>query len=184
MNKATSDWANGYDSLMNKYYNRLLKFKPLLPVFCFLIFLSCNEKQPAKTVEIVKEHPEEVILRLEKKWLNAEFKLDTASIAPLLHARFISINGSRISGKQEELKGVYENISAMQKAGVALDSFRLEEAQIRLYDSTGIATFIVHTFKKDKGKPVEKRTRFYDVWIKRSGQWKAVSSQGTVLTEQ
>lgn len=25
MNKATSEWADGYDSLMNKYYNRLLK---------------------------------------------------------------------------------------------------------------------------------------------------------------
>lgn len=160
------------------------KFKPLLPAICFLILLSCNEKQPAKTVEIVREHPEEAILRLEKKWLDAEFKLDTASIAPLLHPRFISINGNRISGKQDELKGIYENISAMQKNGIVLDSLRLEDAQVRLYDSTGIATLIVHTFKKDKGKPVEKRTRFYDVWIKRSGQWKAVSSQGTVLTEQ
>jgi hypothetical protein len=162
----------------------VLKFKTLLPAFCLLILLSCNEKQPAKTVEIVKEHPEEVILRLEKKWLDAEFNLDTASIAPLLHPRFISINGNRISGKQEELKGIYENISTMQKNGIVLDSLRLEDAQVRLYDSTGIATFIVHTFKKDKGKPVEKRTRFYDVWIKRSGQWKVVSSQGTVLTEQ
>ena len=25
MNKATTEWADGYDSLMNKYYNRLLK---------------------------------------------------------------------------------------------------------------------------------------------------------------
>jgi len=159
------------------------EFKPLLPALLVLLFISCQEKQPVKTELPVKEHPEETILRLEKKWLDAEFNLDTASIAPLLHPRFITINGNQISGRQEELKGIYENISAMQKAGIVLDSLRLEDAQVRLYDSTGIATFIVHTFKKDKGKAVEKRTRFYDVWIKRSGQWKAVSSQGTVLPE-
>jgi hypothetical protein len=159
-------------------------FNPLFTILCILTLLSCNEQQPVKTEPPVKENAEQTILTLEKKWLDAEFNLDTASIAPLLHPRFISINGNRISGKQEELKGIYENISTMQKNGIVLDSLRLEDAQVRLYDSTGIATFIVHTFKKDKGKPVEKRTRFYDVWIKRSGQWKVVSSQGTVLTEQ
>jgi hypothetical protein len=155
----------------------------LLAGIILLLAIGCKEKQPEKSVIIVSDHPEETILRLEKKWLDAEFRLDTASIAPLLHPRFISINGSRISGKQEELKGIYDHISAMQKEGIVLDSLRLEDAQVRLYDSTAITTFIVHTFKKDKGKPVEKRTRFYDVWIKRSGQWKAVSSQGTVLPE-
>ncbi len=156
----------------------------LLPAcFLFLLVIGCKEKEPEKPNIVLMDHPEETILRLEKKWLDAEFRLDTASIAPLLHPRFISINGSRISGKQEELKGIYEHISTMQKDGVILDSLRLEDTQVRLYDSTAIATFIVHTFKKDKGKPVEKRTQFYDVWIKRTGQWKAVSSQGTVLPE-
>lgn len=159
-------------------------FNPLLAGFIFLLAIGCREKKQEKSEIIVKDHPEETILRLEKNWLDAEFRLDTASIAPLLHPRFISINGNRISGKQEELKGIYEHISAMQKEGVVLDSLRLEDTQVRLYDSTAIATFIVHTFKKDKGKSVEKRTRFYDVWIKRSGQWKAVSSQGTVLAEK
>jgi len=153
---------------------------------CFsLLFLVISCKEKAKPVEalVIPEQPEKTILALEKQWLDAEFKLDTASIAPLLHPRFISINGQQISGKQEELAGIYKNIAAMQAAGILLDSLRLEDAQVRLYDSTAIATFIVHTFKKDKGTPVEKRTRFYDVWIKRLGKWKAVSSQGTVLTE-
>jgi hypothetical protein len=155
-------------------------------MFCSsLLFLvtSCKEKTKPVPEKVVAEQPERTILTLEKQWLDAEFKLDTASIAGLLHPRFISINGRQISGKQEELAGIYKNIAAMQSAGILLDSLRLEDAQVRLYDSTAIATFIVHTFKKDKGKPIEKRTRFYDVWIKRMGKWKAVSSQGTVLTE-
>jgi hypothetical protein len=154
-------------------------------LFSTIVFIafSCNEPAAKKEAEIIKEHPEAAILSLEKKWLDAEFNLDTSTIAGLLHPRFISVNGRQISGKQEELAGIYNNISAMQKEGILLDSLRLEDAQVRLFDSTAIATFIVHTFKKDKGKPVEKRTRFYDVWIKRSGQWKAVSSQGTIFAE-
>lgn len=155
-------------------------------MFCSsLLFLviSCKEKAKPVEAQVKPEQPEKTILDLEKQWLDAEFKLDTASIAGLLHPRFISINGQQISGKQEELAGIYKNIAAMQAAGIFLDSLRLEDAQVRLYDSTAIATFIVHTFKKEKGKPTEKRTRFYDVWIKRLGKWKAVSSQGTVLTE-
>jgi hypothetical protein len=161
---------------------RLLKTSLCSAVFFFV--LSCSGPSAKKEAEIMKEHPEAVILSLEKKWLDAEFNLDTATIAGLLHPRFISVNGREISGKQQELTGIYNNISAMRKDSILLDSFRFEDAQVRLFDSTAIATFIVHSFKKDNGRPVEKSTRFYDVWIKRTGNWKAISSQGTVLTEK
>jgi hypothetical protein len=160
---------------------RLLKTS-ICSAVLFLTF-SCSGPSDKNETGIMKEQPEAVILSLEKKWLDAEFNLDTATIAGLLHTRFISVNGREISGKQQELTGIYNNISAMRKDGIVLDSLRFEDAQVRLFDSTAIATFIVHSFKKDKGRPVEKLTRFYDVWIKRMGNWKAVSSQGTVLTE-
>jgi hypothetical protein len=145
--------------------------------------IACKEQLKAVPDIVVADHPENTILLLEKNWLDAEFRLDTATIAGFLHPRFISVNGRQISGKQQELTGIYNTISAMRKDGILLDSFRFEDAQVRLYDSTAIATFIVHSYKKDKGRPVEKLTRFYDVWIRRMGNWKAISSQGTVLAE-
>jgi len=35
---------------------------------------------------------------------------------------------------------------------------------VNLYKDAAVVSFVVHTYKKDKGKPIEKRTRFYDVW--------------------
>ena len=122
------------------------------------------------------------LLSLEKKWLEAEFNLDTAYIAGLLDPGFIGISADKIGTKQQELKGMYDNISNMRSDSIFLDSLRFEDARVNIYDNSAVVTMIVHTYKKDKRKPVEKRTRFYDVWIKREGGWKAVSSQGTVLS--
>ena len=70
---------------------------------------------------------------------------------------------------------------SMRRDNVFLDPVKLEDASVKLYDNTAVAIFIVHTYKKEKGKPTEKRTRFYDVWIKRNGKWLAVASQGTTM---
>lgn len=152
-------------------------------MFAFLYFLSaCSQTSTDKHVSTssateTKEH----LLSLERKWLEAEFALDTAYIASLLDSTFISISAGHISNKEQELKGIYENISAMRKDSIFLDSMRFEEVLVHVYEHTAVASFIVHTYKKDKGRPTEKRTRFYDVWIKRGENWKAVSSQGTVV---
>lgn len=151
----------------------------------FLYFLpGCSpadtDKQAAST-DLSSGKTKDNLLALERKWLEAEFALDTASISILLDSTFISISAGHISNKQQELKGIYENISAMRKDSIFLDSMKFEETLVHVYENTAVASFIVHTYKKDKGRPVEKRTRFYDVWIKRGENWKAVSSQGTTV---
>lgn len=75
---------------------------------------------------------------------------------------------------------MYSNISAMRKDSIFLDSLKLEDGRVNLYENLAVVTFIVHSYKKDKGLPIEKRTRFYDVWVNRDGKWKAVAAQGTV----
>jgi hypothetical protein len=141
---------------------------------------SNNKTEPGRTSN---SKASEELLSLERKWLEAEFELDTAYIATLLDSTFIGISANRISNKQEELKGMYDNISAMKQDSIFLDSLNLEDAVVHHYDNAAVVTFIVHTYKKEKGRSTEKRTRFYDVWINSNGEWLAVSSQGTTLTE-
>lgn len=157
----------------------------LFTLFMAVLF-SCSESEPGKaseTAHLSNHTIKEELLLLERKWLEAEFVLDTAYISTLLDSTFIGISANSISGRQEELKGMYDNISAMRKDSVFLDSLKLEDAVVNVYDNSAVVTFIVHTYKKEKGRPTEKRTRFYDVWINRNGKWKAVSSQGTQLKE-
>ena len=151
-----------------------------------LLFFACS--QPVSNnanagTETTTAQTKEHLLSLERKWLIEEFALDTAYLSTLLDSTFIGISTEHVSNKQQNLKGMYDNISAMRKDSIFLDSLQLEDAIVNIYDNTAVVTLIVHTYKKDKGKPVEKRTRFYDVWINRNGSWKAVSSQGTVITE-
>lgn len=149
-----------------------------------IVSFGCDpqgSKDPADLNNTANENIEQKLLSLERKWLEAEFILDTGYISTLLDPSFIGISADRISNKQEELKGMYDNISAMRQDSIFLDSLKLEDAVINVYDNSAVVTFIVHTYKKEKGKSTEKRTRFYDVWIKKDGGWKAVSSQGTAI---
>ena len=164
--------------------SKKLNMRSLLSIIIFA-FIGCTQPDSKKKVDDgdSKEKVKEELLSLERKWLEAEFALDTAYISTLLDSTFIGISANRISGKQEELKGMYDNIIAMRQNSIFLDSLKLEEPVVNVYDNSAVVTFIVHTYKKEKGRPTKKRTRFYDVWINRYGKWKAVSSQGTTITQ-
>ncbi len=153
------------------------------PLFAGL-FLLQSLSAPAQTkkntgAEKIKEH----LLSLEYKWLKAEFALDTTYLSSIMDVTFISISEKGVLNKQEDLLDMYNTISQRIKDDILIDSFRLENTLVQLYDKTAIVTFIVHTYRKDKGVPVQRRTRFYDVWINRKGKWLAVSSQGTKVAE-
>ena len=163
---------------------RFLKMR-IAVVLVVMALSSCEGGHSNRAKEAFHQSVEKnktELLTLERKWLEAEFALDTGYISTLIDSAFMGISANRISNKQEELKGMYDNISAMRKDSIFLDSLKLEDEVVNVYDNSAVVTFIVHTFKKEKGIATEKRTKFYDVWINRNGNWKAVSSQGTALT--
>ncbi|HMK18046.1 MAG TPA: nuclear transport factor 2 family protein [Chitinophagaceae bacterium] len=151
----------------------------------FILF-ACSQSNSKKTVDtdnFSNDNVKEELLSLERKWLDAEFVLDTAYVSTLMDSTFIDISTDHISNKQQALKGMYNNISAMRRDSIFLDSLKFEEITVNLYENVAVITLVTHSYKKNKGKPTEKRMRFYDVWLNRNGTWKAVSSQGTSLTE-
>lgn len=151
-------------------------------VLVIILFSSCssvirnNDADMKRSTKIKSE-----LFFLERKWIEAEFALDTAYIANLLDSTFYSVADNHISNKQQEIKGIYDNMSAMRRDSIFLDSLTLEDSMINIYGNMAVVFTVFHSYKKDKGRPIEKRTRFYDVWISRDGQWKVVSSQGTIL---
>lgn len=164
--------------------NRYCFNHTILAGACLLLNLGLAAQNRKQTEEKKKEiHDKQQLLSLEYEWLKAEFSLDTTFLSTLMDERFISISASGITTKQDELVDYYKTISQRFRDSIFIDSFRLENNLINLYGNTAVITFIVHTFRKEKGIAGERRTRFYDVWIKRNGKWKAVASQGTRVTE-
>ena len=158
----------------------------ILFILLITVLFSCSgtdSKQGNGAIHQSNDRIKEELLSLERKWLNAEFALDTAYISTLMDSNFIDISGDHIHDKQQALKGMYDNISAMRNDSIFLDSLKFEEVTMTLYENTAVIALVTHSYKKNKGMPAQKRMRFYDVWINRGGKWKAVSSQGTVIKD-
>jgi hypothetical protein len=77
---------------------------------------------------------------------------------------------------------MYTSIAQRNKDSIFIDSFKLEDIYINIYENTAVVRFVVHTYRKEKGIANERKTMFYDVWIKKNKKWKAVSSQGTRIS--
>ena len=159
---------------MMKYNCRIILLIAVLSAQPFLVVAQNNKNIVTATIK-------QQLLLQERLWVEAEFALDTAYISTLMDSTFQSVNSEHILNKQQELDGIFKNIRSMRRDSIFLDSVKLEDASVKIYDNTAVAIFIVHTYKKEKGKPTEKRTRFYDVWINRNGKWLAVASQGTTM---
>lgn len=156
----------------------------ILLILLIVVLFSCTETDSNKAKESIHQSSDKIkeeLLSFERKWLEAEFVLDTAYISTLIDTSFIDISSDGIHNKQKALKGMYDKISAMRNDSIFLDSLKLEDAVVNIYENSAVVSFIVHTYKKEKGISTEKRTRFYDVWINRDGNWNAVSSQGTTV---
>ena len=149
----------------------------LLASLSVLIFISCDTLKEDNN----SSHDSSELIRLERKWLEAEFSLDTAFLSTLMDSSFISISDEGVKNKNDDLISMYKNIKQRQLDSIIIDSFRLDTAIVNIYKNSAVVTFVVHTFGKNKTEPRERRTRFYDVWINRNGKWQAVSSQGTSL---
>lgn len=152
----------------------------LIILVTIVFIISCNSSGKSSSMHISRVTRE--LKQLEYNALLAEFKMDTAAIAVIMDDGFVSIDEQKVSNKQTELAGIYNNIHRRLKEGHTVDSFYLDQFRVDLFDNTAVVTFFTVTKGRIKDKPYEnKRTRFYDVWVKKKGVWKLVSMQATFL---
>jgi hypothetical protein len=138
-----------------------------------IILFKCSDRT-AKAPDEKRE-----LLNLEYEWLDKEFVLDTAFLSSIMDSTFIGISDDGVKNKQEDLISMYNSIDQRIKKGIVIDSFRLEDEVVNIYSNSAVVTFIVHTYRHNNDTLIERKTRFYDVWVKRGDKWRAVASQGT-----
>lgn len=144
-----------------------------------LIYLwGCNKIPTSSQNETVK------LLNLEKEAIEREFQNDTSFMSSIMDTTFIELSKDKIKNKHEVLRTIFQDNLDKIENKISLDSFRLEEPIVHLYDNTAVVTFILHTFRKKEDSSYQRRTRFYDVWVKREAQWKAVTWQASPIQSQ
>lgn len=124
----------------------------------FILFTSCQSRSNKKVDidDFTKDNMKEELLSLERKWLDAEFALDTAYVSTLMDSTFIDISIDHISNKQQALKGMYNNISAMRKDSIFLDSLKFEDITVNLYENFAVVSLVTHSYKKIKANQQKK----------------------------
>src|SRR6185503_5206236 len=147
----------------------------LIPVGFLICLCNCHTKATHSSNEA------ENLLNLEKEAIEREFQNDTSFLSSLMDTTFIELSKDKIKDRHAVLRTIFQDNLDKVKNKISLDSFRLEEPIIHLYDNTAVVTFILHTFRKKEDSLYQRRTRFYDVWVKRGTQWKAVTWQGTLI---
>ncbi|MBA2500027.1 MAG: nuclear transport factor 2 family protein, partial [Chitinophagaceae bacterium] len=86
--------------------------------------------------------------------------------------------------KQQELDGIFKSSMERIKENHIIDTLILDDFKVQLFDHTAIAIYYSVTKGTKKGIPFDNnRMRWYDVWVKRNGEWKWVSSQGTLVNK-
>ena len=143
----------------------------LLALIIFLPFQSFSQK-----------HERELLFKLEYDWLMAEFAVDTTFISKLMDDSFIAIGPSGTVNKHQELAGIHQKMYDRKLENHIVDSLYFDDFIIKMYENVAVVTFVsVTRGRKNDVSFSNRRTRIYDVWIKRGGSWKAVSSQVTPL---
>ena len=111
---------------------------PLLSVCFSALLLSCSNKEDAPATNDVAE-----LLRLEHKGIRSEFSMDTAFLSSIMDSTFMDVGSGEPRNKQQVLQGMYLNARQNREAGTSVDSIRMEDEIVHLYDGAAVVSFVL-----------------------------------------
>jgi hypothetical protein len=115
------------------------------------------------------------ILALENAWNDAEMNHDARSLELLIADTFVYTDddGAFLNRSEwlNEIRKQVDQYEQLANSGVA----------VIIYENAAVVTGEYKEKVKIKGKTVLRSGRFTDTWIRRSGEWKCVASQATLI---
>lgn len=154
---------------------RLLPTAAILIAFASVV--SCNARREdsqhdSKTsaAAISEVDSEEALKEIERDWDLAALAQDSSTLGRLLDDRWVAItsDGRRVDKKQY--------LSAFESGALQFSSLSNEDMSVNLFGNTGIVTgkgVFAGTFS---GQEEEGHEWFTDIFVKRDGKWRCVSS--------
>lgn len=111
------------------------------------------------------------IAGLEQEWAKAIVAKDAAAVGRLLADDFKGTSESVLYSKADAIGDV--------RGDTTYDALELTNIEVRVFGDTAIATMDQSERGKHAGEPFSGHYLFTNVWVKRNGQWQAVSSHGS-----
>lgn len=116
------------------------------------------------------------ILALNEQWINSYPSRDTTTLNRIFANDFILVSpkGAKMS-KQD----VIRNVLSPNQSTV---SIRIDSADVRIFDNTGLITAYTTFVLVIDGKRMEATNCYSDLYAKRNGKWVAVAAHVTLLS--
>jgi ketosteroid isomerase-like protein len=118
-----------------------------------------------------------VLAYMEREWNDASLKHDASWVE-----RNYAFDASDISSRSGGIMTKAQAVADARTDKTALQSLDLSDLNVRVEGNTAVVTGINHVVGRDaQGKPIDRRVRFTDVFIKRDGRWQVWATQGTAI---
>lgn len=117
------------------------------------------------------------LLYMEREWNDASKNKDAAWFE-----RNYASDATDISSRTGALNTKAEELASMKTDKTVLESLELSDLNVRVEGNIAVVTGVNHVRgRDDKGQPLDRRTRFTDVFAKRDGRWQVLATQGTAV---
>jgi ketosteroid isomerase-like protein len=113
------------------------------------------------------------ITRLEKEWVAAIPKKDTATIDRLLADEFAGT--SPTSHRYTKTNALDD----LRNAKYVVEAMTLDDVSVNVYGNVAVAFSSQEEKSRYAGADTSGHYHFTDVWVKKDGHWQAVASHGT-----
>ena len=117
---------------------------------------------------------EQAIRQLEQDWADAMVKGDLAVLERGLAKEWTLTEDGQVTSRAQAL-------AAFKSGAYKVESAALRDVTVHVVGDAAIATMTVETKGTFMGKPVPAASRSIDFFVKRDGQWQAVSTQNTAI---
>ena len=135
-----------------------------------------DPQQPAAATvapAVPAEDVESTVTQLEKDWVSAIAKKDTAALDRLLADDFVGTSPTAHTYTKTQA------IQDIKDARYVVDSMELDDVSANVYGTTAVSFTSQEERSKYEGQDTSGHYHFTDVWVKRDGRWQAVASHGT-----
>jgi len=114
---------------------------------------------------------------MERDWIDAALKHDPSWVE-----RNYAFDASDISSRNGALANKAQAVADARSDKNTYQAIDLSDLNIRVDGNTAVVTSVNHFVGRDaQGKPVDRRARYTDVFIKRDGRWQVWATQGTPI---
>lgn len=112
---------------------------------------------------------ERALFRLEDQWTRALVRRDSAGFDRLLAPRFVYTENDQVMTKAQLIDAVVHGSDTVESAGN-------EDMKAYVYGTTAVVTGWLVVKGRGKDGAFDRRYRYTDTWVQRSGRWQVVAA--------